>query len=90
LLSAQVITAGLVGLRAAFGHFFIVEPLADASIKYFALDNVAYHGHNLSIAYDSQGQRYAKQGCMGGLCVWIDGRLKYTSPQLARLNCSLL
>ena len=37
-------TLGLIGLRAAFGSFFIVEPLADDTIAYFALDNVAYHG----------------------------------------------
>jgi hypothetical protein len=49
----------------------------------------ADHGHNLSIAYDKAGQRYAKQGCTGGLCVWIDGALKFRSPTLARLNCSL-
>ena len=37
----DIIISGLVGLRAAFGKFFVVEPLADASIDYFALDNVA-------------------------------------------------
>jgi hypothetical protein len=37
----DIIISGLIGLRAAFGDLFVVEPLADDSIEYFALDNVA-------------------------------------------------
>jgi hypothetical protein len=85
----DIIISGLIGLRAAFGDFFTVEPLADASIKYFALDNVAYHGHNVSVAYDSARLRYAKHGCKG-LCVWVDGNMVAQSPTLSRLNVSLL
>ena len=61
------------------------------------LDNVHYHGHNLSIAYDQAGTRYAKYGCGGQatteasarLCVWVDGKLSFTAPTLTRLNCTL-
>ena len=69
----------------------MLEPLADQSIKYFALDNVAYHGHNLTVAYDSAGAhgRYAGKGCTG-FCVWVDGKLAHSSPTLARLNVSLV
>ena len=67
----------------------VVDPQADpASVSYFALDNVAYHGHNLSIAYDHAGARYASKGCTG-LCVWVDGKLAAQSPTLAALNVSL-
>jgi len=66
----------------------VVEPLADSSVAYFALDNVAYHGRNLTIAFDRAGTRYLKHGCTG-LCVWIDGQLAATSPTLTRLNVTL-
>ena len=55
--------AASAGLRAAFGNLLAIEPLADRSISYFALDNVAYHGHNISVAFDAAGKRYAKSGC---------------------------
>ena len=84
----DIIISGLVGLRAAFGNIFTVNPLADSTIKYFALDNVAYHGHNLTIAYDSTGLRYSARGC-SGLCVWVDGNIAAQSPTLSRLNISL-
>ena len=75
-----------------FGEFLELAPLADASIEYFALDNVYYRGKNVTIAYDKAATRYAKHGCAKGvdaLCVWVDGELKGTSKTLARLNVSL-
>ena len=66
-----------------------VEPLADPSIRYFALDNLAYHGHNISIAYDAAGRRYAGKGCAGVLCAWVDGRMAARSATLARLDITL-
>ena len=37
---------------------FAVDPLPDMSIAYFALDNVQYHGANVSIAWDPTGQHH--------------------------------
>ena len=37
---------------------FAVDPLPDTSIAYFALDNVQYHGANVSIAWDPTGQQH--------------------------------
>jgi hypothetical protein len=89
----DIIIAGLVGLRAALGATFVVQPLVDSSISYFALDNLAYHNHNLTIAYDPTGSRgYAPKGkgtACKGLCVWADGVLIASSPTLTRLNCTL-
>ena len=42
----DLIIAGLVGLRAAFGSLLTISPLADSTIGWFALDNVAYHNRN--------------------------------------------
>lgn len=81
--------AGLVGLRASFGKAFVVNPQVDSSITYFALDGVAYHGHDVSIAFDVTGKRYAKQGCSGVLCVWVDGKIAARSSKLARLSVTL-
>ena len=68
----------------------MVHPLflpAD-NTSYFALDNVAYHGHNISIGYDYSGVKNFPDQCRG-LCVWVDGKLKARAPTLTPLNVSL-
>ena len=99
----DIVISGLVGIRgtvassgasgaSVFGEVLDLAPLADASIDYFALDNVYFRGKNVTIAYDKAATRYAKRGCAKGvdaLCVWVDGVLKATSKSLARLNVSL-
>ena len=85
----DIIISGLVGIRASFGDYLDLAPLADASIDYFALDNLLFHGRNVSIAYDKDATRYLKQGCRSVLCVWVDGTVRATSKRLSRLNISL-
>ena len=53
----------------------------DVADSWFALDNVAYHGHNVSIAWDADGGRHFRDNCVG-LCVWVDGVLKARAPGL--------
>ncbi len=92
----DIVISGLVGIRGTatattsasaiegtsmFGEFLDLAPLADASIDYFALDNVYFRGKNVTIAYDKAATRYAKHGCTKGvdaMCVWVDGELKGT------------
>ena len=64
------IIAGLIGLRAQSDSSVVVNPLVDPSWTYFGLENVAYHGHNLTIIWDKSGTQY-NQG--QGLTVWVDG-----------------
>ena len=55
----DLIIEGLIGLRALFTSLLVVQPLADpATVKYFALDNVFYHGKNISVIYDSDGTKW--------------------------------
>ena len=82
-------TSGLVGLRSSFGKLFVVDPQVDSSISYFALDGVAYHSHNISIAFDMDGKRYAERGCSNRLCVWVDGKIVAHSAMLKRLSVTL-
>eukprot|EP00041_Stephanoeca_diplocostata_P031138 m.963503 g.963503 ORF g.963503 m.963503 type:complete len:887 (-) comp23896_c0_seq2:3267-5927(-) len=89
----DIVIAGLVGLRTFFGNFFLVHPLVDDSVTWFALDNVAYHGHNISISWDPKGQRHFSppraKPCPPGLCVYVDGALAAQSAHLTALNVSL-
>mmetsp|Transcript_66081 Transcript_66081/g.181141 ORF Transcript_66081/g.181141 Transcript_66081/m.181141 type:complete len:111 (+) Transcript_66081:377-709(+) len=82
-LFVDLIITTLVGLRASAAAAgatgaaptLTINPLG-VDRRYFALDNLRYHGHDLAIAYDRDGTgRYAHAGCKTGLCVWVDGKL---------------
>jgi hypothetical protein len=63
------ILTGLLGLRPRPGRGMVVNPLVPTSWSYFGLENVAYHGHNVTILWDRDGTHYG-QG--SGLRVWVD------------------
>jgi hypothetical protein len=70
---ADLIITGLIGLRPMSGNELIIHPLLpDGKWKYFALDDVPYHGHRLTIVYDRDGSRYHRGS---GLQVLCDGKV---------------
>lgn len=76
------VIAGLLGLRAQSGNSLVVNPLVPSSWEYFVLENVGYHGHEVTILWDSTGSRYG-QG--KGLKVYVDGNLAASSDSLSSL-----
>jgi hypothetical protein len=67
----NLVVTGLCGIRPSEDDTLIVNPLVDNSIKYFCLDGVQYHGHNLTVLYDADGTKY-KLG--KGLTIFVDGK----------------
>ena len=100
-LFAELVIAGLVGLRAVLGGAALrlrplFAPLSPSGTggSFFALDNVYYHGFNISVAFEnssgSGAGRFATRGCApGNLCVWVDGALAATMLGLGPLNVTL-
>ena len=80
----DLIIEGLVGLRASFGNLLTLVPLADASVTHFVLDNLAYHGRNVTVVWDPGATQWPAVDCKG-LCVFIDGKIAATSPALQKL-----
>ncbi|KAL4794264.1 Six-hairpin glycosidase-like protein [Aspergillus venezuelensis] len=78
----QVIS-GFVGIRPSSEDKLEVNPLADAT--YFRLENVLYHGHNVSLQWDATGEHYGSQG----LQVEVDGEVVSTSDSLERVTIDL-
>lgn len=67
----NLIISGLCGIRPAEGDTLTLNPLIDNSIQYFCLSNLRYHGHDLTVVFDRDGNKYH----MGkGLTVFVDGR----------------
>lgn len=67
----DLVITGLCGIRPSEGNTLVINPLVDNSIKYFCLDEVLYHGHQITLVYDADGRKY-KLG--KGLTMFIDGK----------------
>lgn len=79
----DLIITGIVGLRPRADESIEVRPILPADKwSYFCLDNVLYHGRNLTILYDRDGSRYHVGK---GLQIWLDGKLVAKRNDLGRL-----
>ncbi|WP_182906892.1 MGH1-like glycoside hydrolase domain-containing protein [Microbispora sp. H13382] len=67
----DLVISGLIGLRPQPDGRVVLNPLVPAGWDYFALENVPYHGHNVTVLWDRDGTRYG-QGA--GMRVYVDGR----------------
>lgn len=67
----NLIISGLCGINALASDSVWINPLVDESIEYFVLDNLKYHGHDLTVVYDRSGEKY---NLGKGLTVLVDGK----------------
>lgn len=81
-----LVISGLVGLRPRADNTVEVNPLAPPAWEYFCLDQILYHGRNLTILFDKTGARYG-QG--KGLRIFADGREVARSGTLERVTGKL-
>jgi hypothetical protein len=82
----DLVITGLVGLQPRADDQVEIIPLAPQNWDYFALDNLAYHGHDLGIYWDRTGERY---GVGKGLHLFVDGQPLASQPELGRLSARL-
>jgi hypothetical protein len=80
----DLIIAGLIGIVPREDSTIEINPLLpDGAWDYFYIENVLYHGHQLTIFYDKTGTRYGK-GI--GLFLYVDGKQAATSATLSRIT----
>ncbi|KAJ8124946.1 hypothetical protein O1611_g8694 [Lasiodiplodia mahajangana] len=65
----DVIT-GLIGIIPQPDDTLKISPIVPSNWTYFALENLAYHGHLVTVLYDKDGSRY---NAGPGLSVFVDG-----------------
>lgn len=75
----------LIGLRPRMDNSIEVSPLIpEGQWDWFCLDNIPYHGRNVSIVWDKNGDRYN----MGkGLHILLDGIEVGHADELTRIVC---
>jgi hypothetical protein len=83
----DLIITGLVGLRPRMDNTVEVNPLLpDGKWDWFCLDNVSYHGRNLTIVWDKNGDRYH----LGkGLRIFVDGKEVGHADKLTKIICQI-
>jgi hypothetical protein len=82
----DLVITGLIGLKPRADDMIEINPLAPDSWDYFALDNLLYHGHRLTILWDKTGDRYHKGP---GLHLLADGASIASSRNLEKLTARL-
>ncbi|MDP9793962.1 hypothetical protein J2S43_002474 [Catenuloplanes nepalensis] len=65
----DLVLSGLLGIRPQSGDTVRIAPLND--YRHFAVENLAYHGHDLTVLWDSDGTAYGRGA---GFRVFVDGR----------------
>ncbi|GAA3987852.1 hypothetical protein GCM10022247_02680 [Allokutzneria multivorans] len=81
---ADLVLSGLLGIRPRSDDSVLISPLATWS--HFAVENLAYHGRNLSVVWDQDGKHYGRGQ---GLRVYLDGREVARQADLKPLRVSV-
>jgi len=83
----DLIITGLVGLRPRADNIIEVSPLVpENKWEWFCLDNVLYHGKNVTIIWDKDGTKYKKGK---GLTVFVNGKKVTHSDTLKKVTANL-
>ena len=82
----DLIITGLCGLILEDKDTLTVDPLIPESWDYFALDEVPYRGHLVSLMWDRDGSRYDKGA---GLHLFANGKKIASAPTLGKLSAPL-
>jgi Alpha-L-arabinofuranosidase B (ABFB) domain/F5/8 type C domain len=82
----DLVISGLLGVRPRADDAVDIHPLVPDTWDYFAIEDIPYHGRNLSVIWDRTGSRYGKGA---GLQVLVDGNRVASQPGLARLTVNV-
>ncbi|MEA5426709.1 MGH1-like glycoside hydrolase domain-containing protein [Arcicella lustrica] len=84
---ADLIINDLVGLKPRADNVLEIKPLIpEKQWDWFCLDNVFYHGKNLTILWDKTGKKYGKGK---GFMAFVDGKQIAKAKKLKQLKGSL-
>jgi hypothetical protein len=85
----DLLVSGLIGVRARSDEMLEIAPLLpievlskQRDIRYYALQSLRIHGHDVGIYYDATGEHY---GIGAGLSVYVDGQRRYGPGESTRI-----
>lgn len=75
--------SGLLGIVPQPDNVFEINPLVPDDWTFFAIENLPYHGHEITVLYDADGTRY-KSGHTG-LQIFINGEFIKAQSNIGRM-----
>jgi hypothetical protein len=82
----DLLITGLIGLKPRADDVLELHPLAPADWPWFAIDDLPYRGHRLSVIWDRDGSRYGKGA---GLRVLAEGQELASTNRLGKVLAKL-
>ncbi len=82
----DLVLSGLLGFRPQDGADLKLQPLVPATWDHYAVENVPYHGHDVTVLWDRDGTHYG-QGA--GMKIYVDGALVRTSPTVTAMTVTI-
>lgn len=82
----DLVITGLIGLHPKAEDTIEINPLIPDEWDYFALDDVLYHGRNLSVVWDRTGKKYQKGK---GLMLFADGKKIASRKDIGKLSAEI-
>ncbi len=83
----DLIISGLVGIRPSADSEIQINPLIpEKAWDWFCLDNILYHGKDLTVLWDKNGTKYSKGK---GFHIFIDGVRAASSTTLSKISFKL-
>ena len=84
---ADPLITGLIGLRPRADNRIVLQPLLPSGQwSYFAIDSLPYHGHLLTVLWDSTGKRYGRGR---GMILLVDGKQVVSHKDLGPMEYEL-
>lgn len=82
----DLIITGLCGLRPRNDNLLEVNPqFVESEIGFFCLENVAYHGHSITILWDRTGEKHQK-----GFSIFLNGKQVHHSTSVEKVTVPLI
>lgn len=82
----DLVLGGLLGIRPQSEDSLVVNPLIPADWDYFAVEDLAYHGHTVSVIWDRVGSKYHAGA---GLTVLVDGKVADSRADIGLLRIAV-
>ena len=82
----DLVITGLLGLKTDEANTLTFDPIIPAAWTYFAIDDVPYQGHLISLTYDRDGSHYYRGA---GMKLWVDGKIVRESERVSEFSVPL-
>ncbi|ODM98341.1 Beta-L-arabinobiosidase [Orchesella cincta] len=76
----------LIGIVPQPDNTFVINPLIPSTWPYFIVENLMYHGHNITVLYDKDGSKY---NTTAGMKIFLNGELAASQPQLGIMTLDI-